>query len=64
MQKFTAVDYVVFGLTVLASISIGLFFSWARRSRESTTDDFLMAGRNMRSIPIALSLVASFLSAV
>jgi Na+/proline symporter len=61
-HQFTAVDYVVFAITVITSIAIGLFFS--RRRRETTTDDYLMAGRSMRSIPIALSLVASFLSAV
>ena len=61
---FASIDYIVFGLTVCASLTIGLGLSRAGRHRTESTSEFLMAGRSMKSVPIALSLLASFLSAV
>ncbi|XP_065835137.1 sodium-coupled monocarboxylate transporter 1-like [Oscarella lobularis] len=61
---FASIDYIVFGLTVCASLTIGLGLSRAGRNRTESTSEFLMAGRSMKSVPIALSLLASFLSAV
>eukprot|EP00118_Oscarella_pearsei_P012686 m.95500 g.95500 ORF g.95500 m.95500 type:complete len:618 (+) comp36852_c0_seq16:81-1934(+) len=59
--KFTALDYVIFGISIAVSLSIGLFFSL---KKQKTTNDYFMAGRSMKSFPIAMSLLASFMSAV
>ena len=64
-HEFSVADYVVFVISVTISLSIGLYFSLKGLKRQKTTpDDFLMAGRNMKSIPIAFSMLASLTSAI
>ncbi|XP_069124076.1 sodium-coupled monocarboxylate transporter 1-like isoform X2 [Argopecten irradians] len=61
--SFNAVDYVVFGATLLASAGIGLFY--AIRDRKNTdADEFLLGGRNIHYLPVSLSLLSSFISAI
>lgn len=43
-------------------MSIGVYHGFTRK--QSTTKDFLLADRRMMSIPVALSLLASFMSGV
>lgn len=62
-NKFTTVDYVLFGLTLAVSASIGFYYAWVDR-RKKNIKEFLMAGGNMSPIPVALSLLASFMSAI
>ncbi|MEQ2285903.1 Sodium-dependent multivitamin transporter [Ameca splendens] len=62
-KHFTVVDYVVFALLLAASAGIGLYYALSG-GRQRTTQEFLMADRNMRCLPISLSLIASFQSAV
>lgn len=60
---FNAVDYVVFGATLLISASIGLYY--AIKDRKKTDEkEFLLAGRSMQTFPVALSLLSSFISAI
>ncbi|XP_062571734.1 sodium-dependent multivitamin transporter-like [Saccostrea cucullata] len=60
---FDIVDYVVFGLTLLVSASIGLYY--AIKDRKKTDEkEFLLAGRSMQTFPVALSLLSSFISAI
>ncbi|KAG8194013.1 hypothetical protein JTE90_003614 [Oedothorax gibbosus] len=56
-------DYVIIVVIMLISVSIGLFFRFTG-SRQKSTDDFLMAGRNMTRFPVVFSLVATKLSGV
>ncbi|XP_022318074.2 sodium-coupled monocarboxylate transporter 1-like [Crassostrea virginica] len=63
ITHFTVVDYVLFGLLLVISAGIGLFFAIKDR-RHNDTKTFLMAGGNMNPIPVALSLLASFMSAI
>ncbi|XP_074181027.1 sodium-coupled monocarboxylate transporter 1 [Rhinolophus sinicus] len=60
---FTVWDYVVFAAVLLISAAIGIYYAFAGDSRE-TSKDFLMGGRRMHAVPVALSLTASFMSAV
>ncbi|CAG2199593.1 SLC5A6 [Mytilus edulis] len=60
---FHTYDYVVFGITLGLSASIGLFYAIKDRKKKSE-NEFLLAGRNMSVIPVALSLMSSFISAV
>lgn len=60
---FSVWDYVVFGIMLFISAAIGVYYAFAgggQRSREA----FLMGGRSMSAFPVALSLTASFMSAV
>ncbi|XP_065842118.1 sodium-coupled monocarboxylate transporter 1-like isoform X2 [Oscarella lobularis] len=63
--EFSVPDYIVFAISIAISLSVGFYFSLkSLKKQKTTTNDFLMAGRSMKSIPIALSMLASFMSAV
>ena len=62
-SKFSTVDYVLFGLILAVSTAIGIYYAIKDR-RRNNTKTFLMAGGNMNPIPVALSLLASFMSAI
>ncbi|NXM83921.1 SC5A8 protein, partial [Oenanthe oenanthe] len=63
MARFTVWDYVVFAAMLLISAIIGIYYAFAGGTQK-TSKDFLMAGRSMSALPVALSLTASFMSAV
>ncbi|XP_021354937.1 sodium-dependent multivitamin transporter-like [Mizuhopecten yessoensis] len=56
-------DYVMFVITLVFSLGIGLFFS-LRSNRLKTTKRFILGDGNMSSFPVALSLMVSFESGV
>uniref|UniRef100_A0A8C7YAZ7 Sodium-dependent multivitamin transporter n=1 Tax=Oryzias sinensis TaxID=183150 RepID=A0A8C7YAZ7_9TELE len=62
-MQFTKVDYVIFALLLVASTGIGLFYAFSG-GRQRTTQEFLMADRSMSCLPVSLSLLATFQSAV
>ncbi|XP_030277599.1 sodium-dependent multivitamin transporter-like [Sparus aurata] len=62
-MHFTTVDYVIFALLLAASTGIGLFYAFSG-GRQRTTQEFLMADRSMSCLPVSLSLLATFQSAV
>lgn len=55
--NFTAIDYAVFGALLLLSVSIGIYFGFFDGT-EQTTEEYLLGGRKMKTIPVAISLVA------
>ncbi|XP_055979694.1 sodium-dependent multivitamin transporter [Sorex fumeus] len=62
-SSFSTVDYVVFVLLLVLSLAIGLYHAcrgWGRH----TMGQLLMADRKMGCLPVALSLLATFQSAV
>uniref|UniRef100_A0A674NKF7 Solute carrier family 5 member 6a n=1 Tax=Takifugu rubripes TaxID=31033 RepID=A0A674NKF7_TAKRU len=61
-MHFTTADYVIFALLLVASAGIGLFYAFSG-GRQRTTQ-FLMADRSMSCLPVSLSLLATFQSAV
>ncbi|NXQ61267.1 SC5A8 protein, partial [Anthoscopus minutus] len=63
MARFTVWDYVVFAAMLLISAIIGIYYAFVGGGQK-TSKDFLMAGRSMSALPVALSLTASFMSAV
>lgn len=63
VNRFTSWDYGVFGAMLSVSAAIGLYFG-CTGSKQATTSEFLMADRKMGAIPVALSLLASFMSAI
>ncbi|KAM3594673.1 uncharacterized protein V6R79_011974 [Siganus canaliculatus] len=62
-KHFTVVDYVIFAVLLAASVGIGLYYALSG-GRQRTTQEFLMADRSMSCLPVSLSLIASFQSAV
>ena len=62
-NTFGWADYLVFVLMLVASAAIGVYYACVGRKKTST-DEFLMAGRNMGTFPVAMSLIASFMSAI
>ena len=51
-------DYLVFGLMLAASAGIGIFYGFKNRNEKDDTQDFLMAGKQMTTFPVAMSLIA------
>ncbi|GAB1286669.1 Sodium-coupled monocarboxylate transporter 2 [Apodemus speciosus] len=63
VKNFEAWDYVVFAGLFVISSGIGVFFAIKER-KKTTSREFLVGGRQMSFGPVALSLTASFMSAV
>uniref|UniRef100_T1IVP0 Sodium-dependent multivitamin transporter n=1 Tax=Strigamia maritima TaxID=126957 RepID=T1IVP0_STRMM len=61
--RFSIPDYVVFVLMLMVSAGIGFYYACSG-SKQRTASEFLMANRSMGVLPIALSLLASYLSAI
>ncbi|XP_061171867.1 sodium-coupled monocarboxylate transporter 1-like [Saccostrea echinata] len=60
---FVLADYCVFGATVLISLGIGIFYAFSG-GRQSTTSEYLVGNRQMKILPLALSLMVSFESSI
>ena len=62
-KTFHSADYAVFGCTLAASAAIGIFYLIKDRKKQNT-EEYLLAGRQMNPIPVAMSLLSSFISAI
>ena len=62
-KQFHAADYVVFALTLLLSAAIGVFYAIKDRKKNSS-EEYLLAGRDMHPFLVAMSLLSSFISAI
>lgn len=62
-NTLSAWDYIVFTLVLLVSAGIGVFYG-CTGGKQKTTREFLMADRSMSVLPVTLSLLASFMSAI
>lgn len=60
---FVVWDYVVFAGMLLISAAIGIYYAFSGGLQQNSKE-FLMGGRRMTAVPVALSLTASFMSAV
>ncbi|XP_014875141.1 sodium-coupled monocarboxylate transporter 1 [Poecilia latipinna] len=63
VPTFSPWDYVVFAATILGAASIGLFQA-IRGRKENNSAEFLLGGRQMTAVPVAMSLTASFMSGI
>ncbi|XP_045030203.1 sodium-coupled monocarboxylate transporter 1 isoform X2 [Daphnia magna] len=63
ISRFGWPDYLVFVAMLSVSAIIGIYYACAG-GKQSTTSEFLMAGRSMSTFPVAMSLIASFMSAI
>ncbi|XP_036321356.1 sodium-coupled monocarboxylate transporter 1 isoform X2 [Rhagoletis pomonella] len=72
LQHFGLVDYLVFVLMLAACAVIGFYFGFIEKKKKSGAEqrrgsealDYLVGGRKMKVLPVALSLVASFVSGI
>lgn len=74
LKRFGAVDYAVFIFMLVTCSVVGLYFGFQdhmkqkkdklKQRRGSAAADYLMGGRNMQIFPVAMSLVASFVSGI
>ena len=60
-EKFVLSNYLVFVAMLVISAGIGVFYWW--RGQKST-EEFLLASRSMGTLPMTMSLIASFMSAI
>lgn len=56
MQRFSWVDYVVFVFMLAISAVVGIY--WGFMKKQTTQADYLLGGRNMKVVPVSMSLVA------
>ncbi|KAJ9585535.1 hypothetical protein L9F63_002652, partial [Diploptera punctata] len=57
-------DYVVFGVMLFLSALIGIYFAFFAKKKQNTTSEYLMGGKKMGIFPIAMSLIASYISGI
>ncbi|KAJ6636751.1 Sodium-coupled monocarboxylate transporter 1 [Pseudolycoriella hygida] len=62
LQRFSWPDYLVLMLMLFLCILIGIYFGVKQKS--TSENEYLMGGRTMSVFPIAMSLVASFISGI
>ncbi|XP_070387672.1 putative sodium-dependent multivitamin transporter isoform X3 [Dermacentor albipictus] len=60
---FGAPDYAVFSVMLVVSSLIGIYYRFTG-DRQRTAREYLVANKNMSVVPVAFSLMASFMSAV
>ncbi|KAH9509623.1 Sodium-dependent multivitamin transporter [Bulinus truncatus] len=62
-NTFGVWDYVIFAAMLIVSLAIGIWFA-LRGGRQKTQGEYLLANRSMSIIPVAISILASFMSAI
>ncbi|XP_015835571.1 sodium-coupled monocarboxylate transporter 1 isoform X2 [Tribolium castaneum] len=62
-NTFSWPDYLVLGTMLLVSCGIGVFYGFIGE-KHSSSDDFLLGGSSMGTFPMAMSLAASFITAI
>lgn len=61
-QLFTGFDYGLFGLMLMLSAAIGIYFGFFAKHKQNTTTEYLLGGKKMKFFPIAASLIASHIN--
>lgn len=56
-NAFAVEDYLVLGSMLFISCGIGVFYGWCG-SKHENSNDFLLGGSTMGTLPMALSLAA------
>ena len=62
-RGFHPLDYFIFVVVLLISVVIGLYYAFTG-GKQKTTQEFLMANRELKTLPVALSILVSFVSAI
>ncbi|XP_017772838.1 PREDICTED: sodium-coupled monocarboxylate transporter 2-like [Nicrophorus vespilloides] len=59
---FSWYDYTLFILMLGLSALIGIYFAYFSKTKQTSVDEYLLGGKEMNIIPIAISLIASTIS--
>ncbi|XP_062566846.1 sodium-coupled monocarboxylate transporter 1-like [Saccostrea cucullata] len=62
-NSFTVADWVVFSGMLIIPACIGIYYALAG-GKQKTTKEFLMGNRSLKMVPVAISILVSFLSAI
>ena len=62
-KVFSVIDYVVFVSVLVTSLAVGAYYSLSKNT-EKTTAHFLMGGGKLHMLPVSISILVSFLSAI
>lgn len=62
-HAFTWIDYALLVATVIVSLGMGLYQA-LKGDKQRTTEEYLMADRKMKIVPVAVSLTISFISGI
>ncbi|XP_059145999.1 sodium-dependent multivitamin transporter-like [Physella acuta] len=62
-NHFGPVDYVVFAAMLIISMAIGVWFA-LRGGKQKTQGEYLMANRSLSILPVAISILVSYMSAI
>ncbi|RWS20048.1 sodium-coupled monocarboxylate transporter 1-like protein, partial [Leptotrombidium deliense] len=57
MALFGVVDYIIFIGLIFVSLLIGIYF--AIKDRAKNSNDYLTGGKQMKTLPVVFSLMAS-----
>lgn len=62
LQKFGWPDYSMFVLMLATCALIGVYFGFIEKKSKQVADesDYLVGGRNMKTFPVAMSLIARY----
>jgi Na+/proline symporter len=64
VRHFEVWDWLLFGLMLGVSVTIGIVYAVRGRRQGTTTQEFLMGGRNLQMMPVAVSMLVSYMSAI
>uniref|UniRef100_A0A1B0EY77 Sodium/solute symporter n=1 Tax=Phlebotomus papatasi TaxID=29031 RepID=A0A1B0EY77_PHLPP len=67
LQRFGWPDYTVFGLMLISCSLIGVYFGFIKKKPKKGSeeaDNYLVGGRKMQIFPIAMSLIATYISGI
>ncbi|XP_052271599.1 sodium-coupled monocarboxylate transporter 1-like [Dreissena polymorpha] len=62
VNSFHVLDYVAMGLFFLVCTGIGVYYGCYKKQK--TTEEYLLGGRRMHLIPVAISLLVTYQSAI
>ena len=62
-NKIHIADYSVFGVSILISIAIGIYYALTG-DKQRTTSEYLVGSRKMLVLPVAISLMVSLESSI
>ena len=62
-RSFHVVDYAIFALVLLVSLSIGFYHAFTG-GKQRTTKEYLLANRQLKTVPVTLSILVSFFSGI
>lgn len=63
VRRFGATDYAVFAVMLFVSAAIGVFYG-CTGNKQSTTSEFLFGEKSLKILPVSISVLATFLSAI